>query len=99
MVAERNPEVKNAVVRLEVLSGDERARYIAEMELKAWRDMESMKDYGIELGEAAGEAKANEKWQSVVAEKDIALTEKDAEIAKLRAELEAHNQPTTVNNE
>jgi len=73
MVAERNPEVKNAVVRLEVLSGDERARYIAEMELKAWRDMESMKDYGIELGET----KANEKWQSVVAEKD-------AEIEQLR---------------
>jgi len=41
MVAERNPEVQKAVVRLEVLSGDERARYIAEMEEKARRDMVS----------------------------------------------------------
>ena len=41
MVAERNPEVKKAIVRLAVLSGDERARYIADMEEKARRDMAS----------------------------------------------------------
>ena len=88
MVAERNPEVQKAVVRLEVLSGDERARYIAEMEEKAWRDMQSHKKDARREG--------REKWQSVVAEKETMLAGKDAEIAdnraeiaRLRAELEA----------
>jgi len=50
MVAERNPEVKKAVVRLEVLSGDERARYIADMQEKARRDMASFRRDGIAEG-------------------------------------------------
>ena len=82
MVAERNPEVQKAVVRLEVLSGDERARYIAEMEEKAWRDMQSHKKDARREGLAEGEIREREKWQSVVADyKD--------EIARLQAELEA----------
>jgi len=81
MVAERNPEVQKAVVRLEVLSGDERARYIAEMEEKAWRDMQSHKKDARREGLAEGEIREREKWQSVVADKDT-------EIARLRAELE-----------
>ncbi|MCL2174917.1 MAG: Rpn family recombination-promoting nuclease/putative transposase [Treponema sp.] len=81
MVAERNPEVKKAVVRLEVLSGDERARYIAELEEKARRDMVMHIDYAT----AQGKAESDKKWQSVVADKDV-------EIARLRAELEARKQ-------
>ena len=89
MVAERNPEVQKAVVRLEVLSGDERARYIAEMEEKAWRDMQSHKKDARREGLAEGEIRERKKWQSVVADKEAMLADKDAEIARLRAELEA----------
>jgi len=85
MVAERNPEVQKAVVRLEVLSGDERARYIAEMEEKARRDMVShLKDARRE-----GRAEEREKWQSVIAEKETEIADNRAEIAHLRTELEA----------
>jgi len=67
MAAERNPEVKKAVVRLEVLSGDERARYIADMQEKARRDMAShlrdadMKGRTEGLTEGLTKGRENEK--------------------------------------
>jgi len=54
MVAERNPEVQKAVVRLEALSGDERARYIAEMREKARRDMASIQKFARAEGREEG---------------------------------------------
>jgi predicted transposase/invertase (TIGR01784 family) len=41
MIAERNPNVRNAVVKLRRLSADEQTRYAYEMREKARRDMES----------------------------------------------------------
>jgi hypothetical protein len=39
-------------------------------------------------GQLEGEQQEREKWQSVLAEKDEALADKDAEIALLRKQLE-----------
>jgi len=83
MAAERNPEVQKAVVRLEVLSGDERARYIAEMKLKARRDMASREYYAREQGME----QEREKWQGVVSKKDAEITGKNSEIENLRAQI------------
>ena len=80
MVAERNPEVKKAVVRLEALSGDALARRVAELEQKARMDVEAFLDHAI--------TQTNQKWQSVVAEKNAALAEQRAEIERLRALLQ-----------
>ena len=41
----------------------------------------------INNAELRGEARSDVKWQSVVSEKDARLADKDAEIARLRAQL------------
>ena len=70
MVADRNPEVQKAVVKLMEFSADEKARYIADLRQKEQRDIRMWEDYGRE--------QEREIWQKVVAEKD-------AEIERLRA--------------
>jgi uncharacterized protein YceH (UPF0502 family) len=79
MLAERNPEVGRAVIKLKKMSADEKARDLYERRLKA------MRDHAMHVDEA--ERKEREKWQDVVAEKDTALAEKDAQIAELQAKL------------
>jgi len=60
MVAERNPEVKSAVVTLRKLSADEQARDMYERREKAMRDMDSRerqaREEGIERGIEKGKA-------------------------------------------
>jgi len=94
MIAERNPEVKPATVKILELSGDELVRDRYERQLKAERDLNMWKRFmesegwakgeaeGRTKGEAEGRAEEAKKWQA-------ALADKDAEIARLRAELEA----------
>ena len=60
MIAERNPEVQKAVVKLVELSADEKARYIAEQREKARRDMQMWKDYMMEQGMQEGIEKGTE---------------------------------------
>ena len=93
MVAERNPEVQKAAVKLMEFSADEKARYIADLREKEQRDIEMWKDYGvkqgmeqgIQQGIEQGREQERERWQSVVAGKDAELTDQKAEIERLRA--------------
>ncbi|MCL2186482.1 MAG: Rpn family recombination-promoting nuclease/putative transposase, partial [Treponema sp.] len=89
MVADRNPEVQKAVVKLMEFSADEKARYIAELRQKEQRDMRMWEDYGLEKGLAKGleqgRTEERERWQNVVAEKDAELASQKAEIERLRA--------------
>jgi len=80
MVAEKNPQVKKAVVTLRKLSDDERARDMYERREKALRDLDARERWVLQ--------QEREKWQVVVNEKDAKLADKDAEIAALRAQLE-----------
>jgi len=90
MVAEKNPEMRKAVVKLQELSADERARDLYERREKARRDIESRERWARAEGKAEGKAegrsegKAEEReiWQNVVADRD-------AEIARLREQLGA----------
>ena len=91
MVAERNPEVQKAAVKLMEFSADEKARDIADLREKEQRDIEMWKDFGIRQGRE----QERERWQSVVAGKDAeladnraALVEKDAALASMSAEIE-----------
>jgi len=96
MVADRNPEVEKAVVKLMELSADEKARYIADLREKERRDAEMWKKYmmeqglkeGLEQGLEQGRTEEREIWQKVNNEQKAALAEKDAEIARLHALLE-----------
>ncbi|MCL1903067.1 MAG: Rpn family recombination-promoting nuclease/putative transposase [Oscillospiraceae bacterium] len=72
MLAERNPQVKNAVVRLMELSADEQTRLLYDSRQKMEWD---------------NQARAEEKWKDVVADKDSQLADKDARIAELEAKL------------
>jgi predicted transposase/invertase (TIGR01784 family) len=51
MIAERNPQIGKAVVKLRQLSADERTRHIYEMHEKARRDMESQSRWARKEGE------------------------------------------------
>jgi hypothetical protein len=73
VLAERNPQVGKAVVKLRELSADERARDMYERREKARRDQQSREDWARD--------QEREKWQGVI-------TDKDAEIAHLREQLE-----------
>jgi predicted transposase/invertase (TIGR01784 family) len=98
MIAERNPVVGRAVVRLRELSADERARDLFERREKARRDQASREKWARQQGENAERA----KWQGVVielrdtvadkdaaiADKDAAIADKDAAIADMDAEIE-----------
>ena len=76
MAAETNPQIKKAVVKLQELSADERARDLFERREKGRRDMESRERWA----EARGEAREREKWQK-------AMVDKDAEIAQLKEQI------------
>jgi len=103
MVADRNPEVQKAVVKLMEFSADEKARYIAELRQKEQRDMRMWEDYGLKQGlekgieeglkqgMEQGREQERERWQNVVAEKDAELANQKAEIERLRALTENNN--------
>ena len=79
MVAERNPQVKKAVVTLQKLSADEQARDLYERREKALRDIDSRERWVVEQERI--------KWQDVIADKDAEIADKDAEIARLKAKF------------
>jgi predicted transposase/invertase (TIGR01784 family) len=54
MIAERNPDVRNAAVKLRRLSADEQTRYAYEMREKARRDMESQERWARLEGRQEG---------------------------------------------
>ena len=83
MVAERNPQVKKAVVTLRKLSADEQARDMYERRQKALRDMNSRERFVRE----EGKAEERKVWEVVVADKDAEITNKEAEIANKDAEI------------
>ena len=76
MLAKKSPQMRKAVGVLKRLSADERTRMLYENREKARMDYESRID------------EIDKKWQIVVADKDAALADKDAEIVRLRAQLE-----------
>ena len=84
MVVEMNPQMQKAVVKLQELSADEKARDVYERREKALRDIDSRERWAQAKGRAEGrvEGKAEEReiWQNVVADKD-------AEIARLKKQL------------
>jgi predicted transposase/invertase (TIGR01784 family) len=63
MIAERNPEIKKARVKLVRMSADEQARYIIEQEEKARRDfrmhVNDAREKGMEKGMEKGKATVN----------------------------------------
>jgi predicted transposase/invertase (TIGR01784 family) len=79
MIAERNPQVKEAVVKLRSLSADEQARWEYEMKEKIRMDTNMFEQWARE----EGKQEEREKWQAVIADKD-------AEIARLREQLEKY---------
>jgi predicted transposase/invertase (TIGR01784 family) len=81
MISDRNPQVKEAVVKLRRLSADEQARWEYEMKEKARMDKAMFERWARIQGMEEGRLESDEKWQSVVADKD-------AEIARLRKLLE-----------
>ena len=76
MVAEMNPQMRKAVVKLQELSADERARDLYERREKARRDIDSRERWA----RAEGRAEEREIWQNAIADKD-------AEIARLKKQL------------
>jgi predicted transposase/invertase (TIGR01784 family) len=54
MVAQRNPEISKAAVKLRALSSEERSRDLFERRLKGWRDMTSFIDGAEQKGRAEG---------------------------------------------
>ena len=83
MLAMRSPQMRKAVGVSKELSADEATRMRYEAREKARRDWESMKDDAIHEND--------EKWQGVVAGKDVVLAEQAAEIERLRAQLASKN--------
>ena len=65
------------------ISQDERER----AKLRSKRMYETDQISNILTAEARGEARANTKWQGVIADKDAALSAQAALIAELRAQL------------
>ena len=66
MVAERNPEVKSAVVTLRKLSADEQARDLYERREKAMRDIDSRERQAEERGMGIGMEKGMEKGKAEI---------------------------------
>jgi flagellar biosynthesis/type III secretory pathway protein FliH len=91
MLEERNPQVKEAVVKLRRLSADEQARWEYETKEKIRMDTNMFEEWarekGLEEGLLKGRRESDEKWQAVVADKDTEIADKDAEIARLRKQL------------
>ncbi|MCL2153678.1 MAG: Rpn family recombination-promoting nuclease/putative transposase [Oscillospiraceae bacterium] len=80
MLVDRSPQMRKAVGVLKELSADEVTRMLFEKREIARMDFESRLDGALR--------ETDEKWKSIVADKDAALADKDAEIAQLRAQLE-----------
>jgi len=89
MIAEVNPEIRKATDALYTLSADPAVRAEYDMREKAWRDRVSQFHDAEEKGIEKGRAEERVIWQGVVADKDAALAGKDAEIERLRAQLQA----------
>ena len=68
MVAERNPEVKKAVVTLQKLSADEQARDMYERREKALRDIDSRERWARTEGRAEGKAEGKAEGMAKVFE-------------------------------
>jgi predicted transposase/invertase (TIGR01784 family) len=69
MVAERNPDIARAVVKLRELSADERARDLFERHEKARRDLESHKRWERRLGIQEGRQEGRQESLQIVAKK------------------------------
>ena len=73
-VAERDPLLKKAVVKLMELSADEKTRLLYEAREKERMDNEDRMEWA--------RTSEREKWQVVIAEKDSCIAEKDSCIAE-----------------
>ena len=76
-----------AAALLQEISQDERER--ARLRSRKMYEMDMTSD--LLTAEAKGELRSDKKWQGVVADKDVAIANKDTEINRLRlriAELE-----------
>jgi predicted transposase/invertase (TIGR01784 family) len=82
MVAEKNPEIRKAADALYELSMDSKVRAEYEMREKAWRDRAAQFDDAVTDAVIDAVAVERGKWQDVVADKD-------AEIERLRGQLQA----------
>jgi len=80
LVANGNPEIRNAANALYRLSADPEVRATYEAREKAWRDRASQIDGARE--------EEREVWQAVVAGKDAELADRDAKLADVAAENE-----------
>jgi predicted transposase/invertase (TIGR01784 family) len=69
MVAERNPQIKQAAVKLRVMSADERARDMLERRIKGGRDLRMREKDAMEKGRAKGLAEGLEKGRTEGLEK------------------------------
>gem|GEM_PF-1943718 len=85
-VANKDPLIKKAVVRLMELSADERTRLLYEAREKERMDNESREEWARDTGRAEGKAEGEkaerEKWLGVVSEKDTALAEQATALAE-----------------
>ena len=73
---------------LQEISQDERERAIQRSRRMFETDMISDLLTAEERGEIRGKEQEREKWQALVADKDIKLADKDAEIEQLRLQIE-----------
>jgi predicted transposase/invertase (TIGR01784 family) len=76
-VANKDPLVKKAVVRLMELSDDEKARMLYEAREKERMDFETWQDWA--------RTNEREKWQGVVADKESQIAELEARLALLES--------------
>ncbi|MDR1129057.1 MAG: Rpn family recombination-promoting nuclease/putative transposase [Treponema sp.] len=77
MLAQKNPVIKEAYCKLQVMSEDEANRMLYEARLKAWRDEQSRLQGARNEGREEGREESRQ-----------ALAEKDREIAELRRKLQ-----------
>ena len=83
-IIQNKEEIGMAATLLQEISQDEHEK--ARIRSRRMYEMDKYSDYhtAIEIGEI----REREKLQVVIAAKDVALANKDAEIARLKAELE-----------
>ena len=91
LVRVERPGIGMAVTLLREISKDEHERARLRSRRMYETDRESDRLTSEEIGEIRGEARANEKWQVIVANKETEISNKKAENEQLRlriAELE-----------